>query len=346
MEVFVIKKLSCFLFVMLFSAFLSAEIEYEIQDIGTLQTHSSQAIAINNNSQILGWYNIDGTAQGKHFFVRDCDGTFHELPEKIPGTGMMINWQYLTDEGKAYGLFDVNAATIALCMWDNHNGVVKLGVLPGKEVVAINNAGQVLIKSVAETENGKTIRRPIIWFNGQITKLKGLEGNVGIESEESYGLDMNNHGDVVGQSVAYLSYKNNIYKQARAVKWVKGKASDLHTSVAKAESTIATGINDLGDVIIGGQLLRTDGKVINGFYVGSKKTETNFFLVKHFADCGFVNRDGKFTNLCDIKTFSDHDCIWMNAKGVGMNDKGEVIAHGKTVWGENHALLLTPINPN
>jgi hypothetical protein len=35
-----------------FINFLSADIVYEIQDIGTLQTRSSQALAINNRGQI------------------------------------------------------------------------------------------------------------------------------------------------------------------------------------------------------------------------------------------------------------------------------------------------------
>ncbi len=41
-------------------------VTYEIQDIGTFQTHSSVVIGSNNNGQILGWYNIDANT-GKHF---------------------------------------------------------------------------------------------------------------------------------------------------------------------------------------------------------------------------------------------------------------------------------------
>ncbi len=194
------------------SSFLVAEIEYDIQDIGTLQTHSSQAIAINNKGQILGWYNVDGSANGKHFFVRERDGEFHEIPSKTSDAGLSINWRFLVDNGKAYGTFAVNKATTALCMWDRINGFRKLGILPGSDVVAINNSGQVLIKSITENEDGKSTQRPAIWENGKTTKLQGLQGDVGIESDESCGLDMNNRGEVVGYSVAYLSYKNNIYK--------------------------------------------------------------------------------------------------------------------------------------
>jgi hypothetical protein len=62
---------TAFIATVAFFNFLVAEMAYEIQDIGTLQTRASQAIAINNQGQILGWYNIDGTANRQHFFVRD-----------------------------------------------------------------------------------------------------------------------------------------------------------------------------------------------------------------------------------------------------------------------------------
>lgn len=127
---------------------------------------------------------------------------------------------------------------------------MKLGNLPGKEISAINNKGQVLIKSIVEQENGKTIRRPVIWHNGKITKLNGVEGNAGIPSEESYGLDMNNKGEVVGQSRAYLIFKNRIYEQLHAVKWTNGQVVDLHNKVPKSTSSNAIALNDAGDMLV------------------------------------------------------------------------------------------------
>lgn len=98
------------------------------------------------------------------------------LPSKENGVGVEINWRYLKDDGKARGTFDGNANYSVLYVWDQKNGVIKLGNLPAKEISAINNAGQVLIASIVENENGKTILRPVIWHNGKITKLNGLDG--------------------------------------------------------------------------------------------------------------------------------------------------------------------------
>lgn len=137
------------------SSFLAA-VEYEVQDIGTLQTRESRAITINNQGQILGWYDVDGSANGKHFFVRDREGTFYEVPRKENGTGTEVNWRFLKDDGKVYGTFDGNTGFSVLYVWDKNNGLVKLGNLPGKDIVTINNSGQVLIRMNTETENGRS----------------------------------------------------------------------------------------------------------------------------------------------------------------------------------------------
>lgn len=353
------------------SSLLTA-VEYEINDIGMLQTKASEAIAINNKGQILGWYNIDGSNEGKHFFVRDRDGSFREIAEdfslifeNVPypqlqeyvRNGLIrIDWKYLTDDGRVYGVINppmgfegpflssMFNSMSALFMWDQHNGVVKLGDLPGKEIMAINNAGQVLIKSVIDNENGKSVKRPVIWENGQITKLCGLAGDIGIESEESYGLDMNNKGEVVGQSLVFLSFKNALYTQVHATKWVNGQAIDLHDEVPKAPNSYALAINDYGDVLVGSHLIRNDGTI--NMHNGALKMTDKNYLFKGFS---ILDRNGnkvsEISGIGDIFHY-DKNSIWWAFEGIiGLNDSGEIISQGRTVWGEQHAMLLTPIKP-
>lgn len=350
------KKIFCLtaLSMMSISGFLTAEVEYDIRDIGTLQTKASQAIALNNQGQILGWYNIDGSATGKQFFVRNRDGVFYELPGKEPASGLAINWQYLTDNGTAYGTFDVNPATRALCIWNQQYGIVKLGVLSGKEISAVNNAGQVLIKSITVNENGKSIQRPAIWQNGQITMLKGLGGDLGIESEESYGLDMNNNGDVVGQSLVALSYKNEIYKQMHAVKWVNGQAIDLHKKVPKSSYSLARAINDIGEVFLAyGFLIKEDGSLstYHNSIVIVRSTDNNYIYDadKHGHSGVWDKNMKKLIDNSAIanKMLYDPNSIWMSITGiVCVNDNGEIIANGTTIYGEGHALFLCPAFTN
>ncbi len=332
-----LKKLfSLLTFSFLFaSGYLSAEIEYDIHDIDTLQTHSSEAIALNNEGQILGWYNIDGSKDGKHFFVRDRNGDFHEISNRENENEVEINWRYLTDNGNTYGTYDGNTNFSVLYMWDQKNGVIKLGNLPGKEISAINNSGQVLIKSVKETENGITITRPVIWHNGQITKLKGLEGDLGIESLESYGFDMNNKGEVVGQSLTSLVYKNNVYYQIHAVKWVGDQAIDLHNTVPKQEKTSAVAINDAGNILI-------------NYNHDTKLNNSNYTIHGGVRRCTFKD-EVLMSNIVLLSTTTvnqklqkDYESPWFpGVKFISINNNGEIIAKGKTIYGESHAMLLT-----
>lgn len=339
--------------VVLTSSFLIAELEYSIRDIGTLQMHSSQAIAINDQGQILGWYNIDGSDSGKHFFLRDKDGTLHEVPnvdwsfETISGVYLMqIEWRFLMDDGRAYGLLYSPNGNPFLFMWDKQHGLIELGSLPG-DAVAINYAGQVLIDSVIEYHEGNAIQYPAIWQNGEITKLNGLEGNAGIPSDESIAYDMNNQGEVVGKSVVNLVHKNGIYKQVHAVKWVNGQAIDLHNKVTKRPESCATAINDASEVLIEGFFLHANGKLINiGCGVNGKTTDTKYV---YFKDFGIFNKFGAqilSPNTISGKVTGDPDSIWMSCQEIAsVNDNGEAVANGVTIYGEPHAMLLTPVQP-
>ena len=343
------------------TGFLSA-VEYEIRDIGTLQTRESKAIAINNQGQILGEYNIDGSEQGKHFFVRDRDGTFHEIdesiiykeiPQELKKTARIgIKWRFLADDGKAYGTFD-NRFSFDLIMWDQKNGAVNLGKLPGSDVKAINNRGQVLISSVITTNSeGKQMRNPVIWENGQITKLPGLEGNVGIESDESYGLDMNNNGDVVGQSAVFLNYKNSIYKQIHAVIWANGQVKDLHHFIPKTAKSKAISVNNKGDVLIERDSNSSDSMK----YILEKDgacMSIHFSTVEKLNDSKLAyTRDWlcKQSTLifwtADFNKKIPNESIWLSVfEIVHVNEKNEILAQATTIYGEQHAVLLTPVVP-
>lgn len=155
---------------------------------------------------------------------------------------------------------------------------------------------------------------------------------------------MNNNGDVVGKSVVYVNYKNNLYKQVHAAKWVNGQVIDLHREVPKAPSTSATAINDLGDVVIGSYLIRYNGeKKEYHFYTNTKPTATKYFRSVNHTTI-YLDSNGELTNLADCKGLQDYDCIWMNLNIISdMNDNGDAVGFGTTIYGETHAILMTPI---
>lgn len=320
-------------------------VNYEVRDIDTLQTHSSQAIAINNEGQILGWYNLDGTSNEKRYFVRNSDGNIQEI-----GTvnGLDIDWKFLTNNGKAYGKFNGTGPFGALFMWDRYDGIVNLGNLPGPDISAINDSGQVLIQFVTEqNQAGINSRYPVIWHNGKTTKLHGLVGNLGMESTESYAFDMNNKGDVVGTCVVELVYKNKVYTQCRPTKWINGQPIDLYNIVPKGSANSAKYINDNGDIIISPYLVKNSGEKIEmtnyASIILSSKSSNNYLLGGSYI---ILDGEGKLhTSTWHVNESLkyDYSSIWQNVIAcLAVNDHGEIIALGKTIYGEDHAVLLVP----
>lgn len=123
-----------------------------------------------------------------------------------------------------------------------------------------------------------------------------------------------------------------------------GKVIDLHNEVPKAPNSYAYAINDHSDVIIDSYLIRKDGQsvFINGSF---QATDMNYF---YRGKC-LLDRNGK--KLADLnglwnKVRSDKNSIWWALEEiVSLNDTGEIITRGRTIWGEEHAVLLTPVKP-
>lgn len=365
------------------SSFLSGEIEYEIHDIGTLQMQSSRAITLNNQGQILGWYSVDGSENGMHFFVRDRDGKFHEVPSKGDAAGPDIDWRYLTNDGKVYGIissshtFDsYTYGTIwysldELYVWDEKNGVVRLET-PRGSIVAINDLGDVLMGILKDDSELLTFHS-VIWNNGKITKLHGLVGSEGIPSTRLSVYGMNNKGEVVGSSQVSHCYKNRIYTQNHAVKWVEGIPIDLQSKFpVKTQNCTAIAINDNSDVLL------HNGDAWDGetSYYALKCCEAKVFPVSLplsswssgrstvFQEIQIQNEFLKFFNIyspdqnthdlyvtmlgnLNDKIAQDFNSIWSRLlKLVSMNDNGEIIANGRTIYDEEHIMFLSPKTPN
>ena len=334
---------------LLMSASVLGAVEYDIQDIGTLQTHTSQAVDMNNEGQILGWYQVDSNQTGKRFFVRDRDGSFEEIPTPC-------EWKYITNSGKVYGFTNGGPAY----SWDKSVGVKNLGNPPKGLIVKVNDLGQMLIQSLASTENGN-ITQPVIWQNGTLTKLRRLAGNTGIESEEAYGLDMNNRGEVVGKSLVHVVYKNKVYKCSHATMWVNGEAIDLHNEMPKSKESYIFAINDSREMLA----LNSSGRYFISNIDNTAKAPSSFTVSpkSHYQNGSKINNNGLvyldnyvFENINGInpriliglseianQMLIDKNSIWWSVtKFVKVNDNGEILAQGQTVYGEDHALLLTP----
>lgn len=355
------------------SSSLGAINHYEIQDIGTLETRASMAIDLNDHDQILGFYNIDGAKDGNTFFLRDVDGSFYEIPKK-DSSNVEITWKYLTNRGQVYGINEVNATYYSIYCWDKESGIVKKGDLPNRAIVAVNDLGQVLLSSVEDKEDGKPINRPAIWKDGQITILKGLEGNLGLASGEASGRGINNKGEVVGLSVVQLVHKNNIYTQIHAVKWSSdGKAIDLHSKIPKTSRSFALSINDEGDILIcdnynsyknkiflvclddnvriqyGCSQYCCMNRVSNGGFVYNGNEHMGFPVALSgfsvYGRNGDIKKDICTDSYIQQQIEDDNCSEWMRIlKLRKVNGKGDILAQGETIYGEQHIMLLKKID--
>jgi hypothetical protein len=90
--------------------------------------------------------------QANQIFIRDRNANFYLIPNS--GIGMSVDWRFLTDNGKAYGILVGKTYSADLFMWDQQNGIVRLGKLPGHiaHIIGVNNIGQVLISCVLEAD--------------------------------------------------------------------------------------------------------------------------------------------------------------------------------------------------
>lgn len=89
--------------------------------------------------------------------------------------------------------------------------------------------------------------------------------------------------------------------------------------------------------------IRQDGQVCkNG---ASVTTDLNYF---YNTSC-VLNRDGGTVmkiSGCQDRVRHDKDSIWWAIGNIiSLNDSGEIITSGVTVWGEHHAVLLVPVTP-
>lgn len=316
---------------------------YQIRDIGTLQTCSSEPIAINSKCQILGWYKLDIHQVRPQYFLRDEDGVLYDIPSYDENTP--IDWKFLINNGKAFGTFK-NASQHILFSWDKKNGIIRLANLPNGIIRAVNNSEQVLFNFYNLNE-GKTLSCPAIWHTGNMSILDGLVGALGNCSKISIANDINDDGEVVGDCLVDIIHKNQISKEWHATKWENGEALDLHTKFKCLRSS-AQGINSQGDILIlfdnkKYALINEENNVLQDleepYELSSGYLINKNILLKNDGREVF-NRLKENINLSKYPTSIIYDLI----KIIDVNEQGQIVALGRTVYGENHGLLLTSLS--
>jgi probable HAF family extracellular repeat protein len=332
---------------------------YYVQDLGTLGGNSSQAYALNNSGQVVGFSNISNnvyahavlfSGTGSNNIDLDSQGPVSYTGEArgINDSGQIIGWAY-TSSGR-------NEATLFTA-----SGKVNLGDLcnspTASEAQAINGAGTVIGYADDCFYTAQGCR-----FSGQGSNNVSLGGIGGGINGVAY--DINASGQIVGygtrsdneaQHATLFSGLNNVdlgtlggfNSHAYGINnagQIVGDSALPGNSIFHAVLFSGTGSNNIDLGSLGGISCHANAINNSGEIVGNSYPATNNNSVYH----AFIYKNGVMSDINGLllagSGFSNIRLIENGSRvpGRAINDSGQIAAVGE-IGGRTHAVLLTPV---
>lgn len=214
------------------------------RNLGTLGGDQSEAVALNERGQVVGWSEVTAkdprySTPLRHAFLwqRGKMTDLGTLPgNDRKGRPWIDSWAVgITESGDIVGTCNSAGNARHGFIWRNGT-MTDLGTLGGSvtEPYDINERGQVVGWSVTAT--GKT--HAFLWENGKMTDL----GTLGPRLPRNVAVAINDQGQVIGRG------ETSQRKGVRAFVWEDGKMLDLGTLPAAIESG-PVAINNAGEIV-------------------------------------------------------------------------------------------------
>lgn len=326
--------------------------KYKIYDLGTLGTDKSEALKINENGQIFGKLEDNGS---EFFFIWSSNKELQiiDLPKEIRGD------PFFNNSGQVAGnYYNNNYKCDRAFIWDNKHSYYDIGSLGGNEtrVYGFNDNWQIIgISKISETED-----HIFLWDNGKITDLTKQFNNQFLgEWECLYPTTINNKGEIViwarqmqknnNFSSTYVS-QSFLYKNRKFEKLISIENSEVYCIDYDDKGNILASITTNGRSNI--YFIGTDKKLILLFdYHGHKiingkpqaKDELIGILKKGKHEELYYGAGIRIKKLLEeIKPFYD---VGSNQTIINdQNSKGFVVGKINTIYSSCHAFLAVPTN--
>jgi len=333
---------------------LVAQIMYNVIDLGTLGGDTSQANAINNSGQIVGYTDAAGNVPHAVVWTNTSNspidlGTFG---------GSDSDASAINNSGQIAGVAQTTSnVALHAAFWPNSgSSPIDLGTLGGdtSQANAINASGQIAGQSYTA---GDTNQHAAYWASSSSSPIDlGTLGGV-----YSYAIGINNSGQIVGQS-----YTTGDAAQLAAY-WANSSSSPIALGTLGGEYGIAEDINNSGQIV---GYTHTAGNVSHAvLWTNSSSSPVDLgTLGGDFSYAYGINNSAEIVGQSyTADDAAEHAVLWTNSSSPAIdlnsliasnsgwivqlanaiNDSGEIVGSGVNSNGQTHACALVPVaGPN